>query len=139
MVLLSLAAYSHALLFFSHTGFGNGNGNPKDSGMVENPTPEVKLPCERCAEHELHIKQLQERMAVMEDIHNKEMDSIAARLQTENEERQKREEECERLKRERDDLLGRLEEHQPRITTEASRPSSVMMSLKTIIAGIITI
>ena len=137
-VLLSLATYSHALLFFSHTGFGDGNGNPKDSVRVDSPTAEVKLPCERCAEQEVRIKQFQERMALMEDMHNKEMDSIAARLRSVNEERRKREEECEGLKRERDDLLSKLEEHQPRVTPEASQPSSVMMSLKTIIAGTIT-
>ena len=115
------------------TGFENGNGNEKDS-LEANETHEV-LECERCADHELHIKQLQERMALMEDMHIKEMDSIVARLRTVDEERQKREEECERLKRKLNDLLDKSEDQQPRVSPQTS---SVMMSFNTIIAGIIS-
>jgi len=74
-------------------------------------------------------------MALVEDMHKKEMDSIGARLRLVNEERQKHEEECEGLKREHDDLLSKLEKHQPRVTPEASQPSSATISLKTIIAA----
>lgn len=46
------------------------------------------------------MKQLQKRMALMEDIHINKMDSIAGWLRSADEERQKGEEECEGLKRE---------------------------------------
>lgn len=95
----------------------------------------MKLPCERCAEQEMHIKQLQGRMALMEDMHIKEMDNITARLRSVEEERQKREEECERLKREINDLLSKSEDPQPRVETQTS---SVVTSFNTIIADIIS-
>ena len=115
------------------TGFENSSGNKKDS-LEADEMPEV-LPCERCADHELHIKQLQERMALMEDMQLKEMDSTVARLRSVDEERQKREEECEGLKRKLNDLLNKSEDHQPRVSPKTS---SVLMSFNTIIAGIIS-
>jgi len=111
-------------IFFA--GFGDGNGKNNDRVQVGSETAEVKLPCEKCAEQEVQIKQLKERMALMEDIHNKEMDSIEARLRSVDEERRKREDECEGLKREREILLKKLEAHQPSVSPHAS---SVLMSL----------
>ena len=64
------------------------------------------------------------------------MATLRERLRAMQDENRKREAECEGLKRERDDLLKRLEGHQlqPSVTPQAP---SVMMSLHTIIAGII--
>ena len=74
-------------------------------------------------------------MVLMEDIHTKEMDSIAATLRTVDEERQRQEEECVGLKRELNDLLNKLKDHQSRV---APQISTVMISFNTIIAGIMS-
>ena len=98
-------------------------------------TAEENLPCDRCAEHQIHINQLLERAALTEDLHIKEMDTLRERLRAMQEENREREAECEGLKREQDDLLKKLEGHQlqPSVSPQVS---SVMMSLHTIIAGI---
>lgn len=77
------------------------------------------MPCDRCAEHQIHINQLLERAALTEDLHIKEMDTLRERLRAMQEENREREAECEGLKRERDDLLKKLEGHQlqPSVTT----------------------
>lgn len=54
-------------------------------------------------------------MVLMEDMYIKEMDNIIVRLRFVEEERQKREEECERLKREINDFFSKLEDLQLRV------------------------
>ena len=63
------------------------------------------------------------------------MDSIVATQRSVDEERQRQEEECVGLKRELNDLLNKLEDHQSRV---APQISSVIISFNTIIAGIMS-
>ena len=96
---------------------------------------EEQLPCERCTELENRIKQLQERIAFMEDIHQKEVDNINRRLMSVEEERRQLEAESYDIRKERDKLRDELNTFRGNSSALGHTPP-VVRSLQSVLSGI---